>query len=147
MKKTFLLFTFSLLLSVTTWAQSPVGKWKTIDDETGKAKSIVEIYEKDGKIYGKITELLNREAGEDPDPKCDKCPSKDDRYNKRVIGMEILRDMEKDGDEWEDGKILDPKKGKVYDCKIWIDENDKDVLNVRGYVAFFFRTQKWYRVK
>lgn len=147
MKKTLLFFAFSLCLIATTWAQSPVGQWKTIDDETGKAKSIVEIYEKDGKLYGKIVKLLNRGADEDQDPVCDKCPSKDDRYNKKVIGMEILRDMEKDGDEWEDGSILDPKKGKVYDCKLWIDPENSDILKLRGYVAFFFRTQNWHRVK
>ena len=147
MKKTILLLAFLLVTVATTWAQSPVGTWKTIDDETNKAKSYVEIYEKNGKLYGKIVKLLNRGPEEDPDPVCDKCPTKDDRYNKKVIGMEILRDMEKDDDEWEDGKILDPKKGKIYDCKLWLDEDDNDVLHVRGYVAFFFRTQKWYRVK
>jgi len=147
MKKTLLLFAFSLLLTATTWAQSPIGQWKTIDDETGKAKSIVEIYEKDGKLYGKIVKLLNRGADEDQNPSCDKCSNKDDRKDKKIIGMEIIRDMEKDDDEWEDGTILDPKKGKVYDCKLWVDEDDNDVLLVRGYVAFIYRTQKWYRVK
>lgn len=147
MKKTLLLFAFSLLLTATTWAQSPVGQWKTIDDETGKTKSIVEIYEKDGKLYGKIVKLLNRGADEDPDPSCDKCSNKDDRKGKKIIGMEIIRDMEKDDDEWEDGTILDPKKGKVYDCKLWVDEDDSNILRVRGYVAFIFRTQTWHRVK
>ncbi|MGB0521367.1 MAG: DUF2147 domain-containing protein [Flammeovirgaceae bacterium] len=147
MKQTLLLIAFSLFITVGAWAQSPVGQWKTIDDETGKERSIVEIYEKNGKLYGKIVKLLNRGADEDPDPVCDKCPNKDDRKDQKVIGMEILREMAKDGDEWEDGTILDPEKGKVYDCKLWIDPANKDILKLRGYVAFFFRTQDWHRVK
>ena len=54
--------------------------------------------------------------------------------------MEIIREMEKDGDEWEDGTILDPKSGKIYDCEIW---RDGEELKVRGYIAFLYRTQTW----
>ena len=139
MMKTILILIFSFI-GLNAYAQnSVVGKWKTIDDETGKPKSIVELYEKDGKLFGKIVKLF-REPNEDQDPKCDKCP--DDRKNKKVIGMEIIREMEKDGNEWTDGTILDPKKGKIYDCKLWL-ENGK--LQVRGYIAFLFRTQTWHR--
>lgn len=123
-------------------AQSIFGKWKTIDDETGEAKSIVEIYEKEGKAYGKIIQLF-REPQLDQDPSCSKCP--DERKNQKVIGMEIIRDLELDDDEWEDGTILDPKTGKVYDCKLWVDEDNPNKLQVRGYVAIFFRTQTWLR--
>lgn len=139
MKSTYC-FLFSLILTIFTtygFTQDVFGKWKTIDDETGKAKSVVEIYEKDGKAYGKIIKLF-REPNEEQDPYCDKC--EDDRKDQRIIGMEIIRDMEKDDDEWEDGTILDPKKGTVYDCKIWVEDGK---LQVRGYVAFFFRTQTW----
>lgn len=137
---------FSILLFVSTGlaAQSVTGKWKSIDDETKKAKSIVEIYEQNGKLYGKILELF-REPDEDPDPICDLCEEEDDRKDQKVRGMVIIREMEKDDDEWEDGTILDPKNGKVYDCKLWVDEDDPNKLNVRGYIAFFFRTQIWLR--
>ena len=125
-------------MSFSLSAQSDiVGKWKTIDDETGKPKSIVEIYEKDGKAYGKIVKLF-RGPNEEQDPVCTECD--DDRKNKKIIGMEIIRGMEKDGDEWEDGTILDPKNGKIYDCEIW---REGDELKVRGYIAFLFRTQTW----
>lgn len=125
-------------------AQSVIGNWKSIDDETGRPKSIVEIFEKEGKLYGKIIKLY-REEGEDPDPICDDC--EDDRKDQKVLGMEIIRDMEKDDDEWDDGTICDPKDGKVYDCKLWVDEDDPNKLNVRGYIAFFYRTQYWVRIK
>ena len=132
-----LLFTLSII-SLSLDAQDIFGKWKTIDDNTGKARSIVEITQKDGKAYGKILKLF-REPGEELDPICDDCT--DYRKDKKVIGMTIITDMEQDGDEWEDGEILDPENGKVYDCKLWLEDGK---LKVRGYVAFFFRTQTWY---
>lgn len=135
------LFALAILMVFATQAQaqSVLGKWKTIDDETGKPKSIVEIYEQNGKVYGKIIKLF-REPKEDQDPICDKC--EDHRKNKKIIGMVIMTDMEKDGDGYEDGKILDAKKGKIYSCKIWLEGGK---LMVRGYVGFFYRTQTWVR--
>jgi len=133
-----------MLITVSINAQSVIGKWKTIDDETGKEKSIVEIYQKGDMVYGKILSLLNREPG-DEDPLCDKCT--DDRKNQHIVGMEIIRSMEKDDDKYEDGTILDPNNGKIYDCKIWLDEDNSKILKVRGYIAFFYRTQTWYKVE
>ena len=131
------LFLISVLFVSSTNAQSIVGKWKTIDDETGKEKSIVEIFMKDGKAYGKITKLF-RTPDEEQDPICDLC--EDHRKDKKIIGMTIITDMEKDDDEWDDGEILDPNNGKIYDCKLWVEDGN---LQVRGYIAFFFRTQTW----
>ena len=139
MKKFLLLLTLSVF-GFHGQSQSIFGKWKTIDDETHKPKSIVEIYSKDGKAYGKIIELF-RGPDEDPDPLCDECT--DHRKDQKVIGMVIINEMEQDDDEWDDGEILDPNNGKVYDCKIW---REGDKLMVRGYVAFFFRTQTWLKV-
>ena len=144
MKNSIIIAIIFLFFSTGIVGQSVTGKWKSIDDETKKAKSIVEIYEQNGKLYGKILELY-REPDEDPDPICDECDEDDDRYNQKVVGMEIIRAMEKDDDEWDDGTILDPENGKVYDCKLWVDEDDPNILNVRGYIAFFFRTQTWLR--
>lgn len=134
-----------LFLASTAWAQSPIGIWKTIDDETNKPKSLVEIFEKDGKLHGKVIKLF-RGPDEDPDPVCDKCDEDDPRYNKKVIGMEILKGLEKDSDtEWEDGKILDPKNGSVYSCYIELVEPNK--LKLRGFigVSLLGRTQYWHR--
>lgn len=140
-----LIFLFAtLLMGATAWSQSVVGKWKTIDDETGKVKSIVEIFERDGKMYGKVVKLF-RGPDEDQNPMCDEC--KDDRKDQPILGMEILRGLEKDGDEWEDGTICDPKNGKIYDCKLWVDKDDPNVLHVRGYLYFIYRTQDWMRVE
>ena len=111
-----------------------VGSWKTIDDETGDAKSIVKIYEVEGKLYGRIDRLLK-----DPGILCDKCEG--DEHNKPVQGMIIMWGMKSDGDgEWSGGKIFDPSKGKTYRCSIWL-KNGK--LQVRGHLGPFFRTQTW----
>jgi len=139
-KQTTLLF-IAIIFSSILSAQAVTGKWKTIDDETGDAKSIVEIYMKDGKAYGKIIKLF-RKPTEDQNPTCTKCS--DYRKGQKIIGMTIITALEQDDDEWEDGEILDPNNGKIYDCKIWVEDGE---LQVRGYVAFFFRTQTWKRVK
>jgi uncharacterized protein (DUF2147 family) len=130
---------FFLFITFSVVGQGMVGKWKTIDDETNEPKSIVEIAEKNGKYYGKIIKLF-RAPGEDPDPICEECDSEDDRYRKKIIGMEILKDMMKSGMEYSEGNILDPNNGKIYSCKIWLEGNN---LKLRGYWGPFFRTQTW----
>lgn len=125
-------------------AQDVTGKWKTIDDETGEPRSIVEIYEKNGKVFGKVVKLL-LPPGDDPDPACIECDPDDDRYQRKVIGMEIMRDMARAGDgSYDGGDILDPKNGKVYRCKIWLEGND---LKLRGYWGPFYRTQTWLKAQ
>ncbi|WP_461532824.1 DUF2147 domain-containing protein [Sinomicrobium sp.] len=135
---------FAVLCMCTVFsvsAQSVFGKWKTIDDETGQEKSIVEIYEEDGKVYGKVVEILNKDR---QDARCDKC--KGEKKDQPILNMIIIDGLKKDGNEYSGGTILDPNKGKEYKCKIWVDEEDQGKLNVRGYVAFLFRTQNWFRV-
>ncbi|MBP6180806.1 DUF2147 domain-containing protein [Flavobacterium sp.] len=122
--------------------QTVIGKWKTIDDETGKAKSIVEIYEKSGKIYGKVIEILEEEHRKKV---CSNCSGED--KNKLILGMIIIKGLTKEGNEYTRGKILDPKNGKLYKCYITLESKDK--LKVRGFIgiSLFGRTQYWYRAK
>ncbi len=120
-------------------AQNILGKWKTFDDRTGEARSTVAFYEKDGKIYGNIIGLAK---AEDAQKTCTQCT--DDRKDKPIVGLEIVRNMVKKGTLWQSGTILDPEDGKAYDCKIWLEEGK---LKVRGYVGFFYRTQTWERMK
>ncbi len=139
------LFSFCFVLSAYGQEASIVGKWKTIDDDTNEPKSIVQIYEKDGKFFGKIIKLF-RKPGEDPDPKCTSCDKNDPRHNQPIIGMEIVQNLKKSGDEYTHGTILDPAEdsGDTYTCKMWLEDGN---LMVRGYIAFFFRTQTWHRVE
>jgi uncharacterized protein (DUF2147 family) len=123
------------------------GTWKTIADEgedKGKAKSHLEIFEKDGAYFARISKLLL----EPQDKVCDKCPG--DLKGKPLVGMVIMSDMKKTGnvdsdfgEEYAGGKIMDPENGKSYRCKIWVKG---DILTVRGYLAIFHRTQNWFRV-
>lgn len=123
---------------------SPVGRWTTIDDDTHRPKAIVRIWEEGGRIHGRIEKLF-RQPGEDPDPTCDKCEGP--RKGQRVIGMVILRDLERDGDEWSGGRILDPENGKEYKCYIEVMDGGRR-LKVRGFIGFSLlgRTQYWERV-
>lgn len=137
MKKLLLTFVLSLF-GVMTFAQIE-GKWKTIDDETKQAKSIVEIYKRGDQYYGKVYQLLIKPAN----PNCTEC--KDDRKNKPILGLEIIRGLKKDSNEFTDGTITDPKTGKTYKCTI---KREGDKLNVRGYlgISAFGRTQTWQKV-
>lgn len=139
-KVTFLSAMALLFMAAQAFGQSSIfGKWKTIDDETGKAKSIVEIYEKNGEAFGKVVKILDESK---QDIVCSACDEDDPRKGQKVLGMEILKHMEKDGDEWTNGRILDPNNGSEYKCTIWL-ENGK--LHVRGYIGFSLigRTQVW----
>jgi uncharacterized protein (DUF2147 family) len=137
MKK--LLATFVLsLFSVMSFAQIE-GKWKTIDDETGKPKSIVEVFKKsDGKYYGKIVQLLIKPENNN----CVKC--KDDRKNKPLLGLEIIRGLSKDGNEFGGGTITNPKDGKSYKTEIVRESN---TLKVKALVmGIAMKTQTWHKV-
>jgi uncharacterized protein (DUF2147 family) len=141
-KKTFSSIALFFLAILFAQSQTVIGKWKTVDDETGKAKSIVEVYEKSGKIYGKVVEILEEENKKKV---CSNCSGND--KNKPILGMIIIKGLSKKGSEYTDGKILDPKNGKLYKCFITLESKDK--LKVRGYIGISLlgRTQYWYRVK
>ncbi|MCU0357233.1 MAG: DUF2147 domain-containing protein [Cyclobacteriaceae bacterium] len=136
----FVCFVALLFIGSAIYAQASVhGRWKSVDDKTGEAKSIVEIFERNGKTYGRIVSLLITEK-DDPDPVCKQCAKDDARYNQKILGMEIIRDLRKSGKEYVEGTILDPEVGKVYRCKIWLEA---DELKVRGYLGPLWRTQTW----
>lgn len=149
-----LLFSTSLIGQISINGKSCQGTWKTVDDESGRTKSHVKIYEKGGKFYGEIVKLLDpeslKESGVDTFEEiiCDKCPEGKGK-GKPVLGLKIIWNMEKQSDRWASGEIMDPKNGKVYGCSMWLDEEDKkgNTLKVRGWLAFFYRTQTWYRVE
>ncbi len=130
----------SILLMITIGAHSQIsGRWTTIDDNSGQPRSVVEITERAGKYFGKIITIYPRQD-EDPDPVCFQCGTEDPRFNQKIIGMEILKDLMKAGNEFGNGHILDPENGKIYRCKLWVEGK---VLKVRGYWGPLFRTQTW----
>ena len=120
---------------------SPVGVWKTIDDKTGQAKSLVQITESGGRLHGRVTRIFNPSK---PNPTCDKCEG--DKKGQPITGMEILWGLKQDGDVWSGGRVLDPQNGKVYDAKLSLSDNGNK-LNLRGFIGFSLlgRTQTWLR--
>lgn len=131
-----------MVLSTEAFSQSVLGRWKSIDEESGEETSVVEIFQKGEKLYGKIIRIFPKQ-GEEPDPVCKKCDEDDSRYMRKIVGMEIIRNMKPDGQEYNDGDILDPKIGRVYKCKLWLEG---ETLKVRGYWGPFYRTQTWKKV-
>lgn len=137
------LFIFSIALIVNLSAQnSAIGVWKTIDDNTGEAKSYVEVFEEGGKLHGKVVKLLISP----PDKICDKCTG--DKKGKKLMGMRILEDLAPYQNYWKKGTIMDPETGKVYGCSIWLEEGKANELKVRGkHWSGLYRTQTWYKVE
>ena len=131
-----------LLLFQISFSQTIFGKWKTIDDESGKEKGVVEIFEHKGKVYGKIIEIFEQNKKH---LKCEKCDGDD--KNKPILGLVIIKGLTKNEAIYDGGKIVDPKNGKRYHCKITLDGKDK--LIVRGYIGIplFGRSQTWIRQK
>jgi uncharacterized protein (DUF2147 family) len=129
-----------LLFPALCFAASPVGLWKTIDDKTGKEKSLVRITESGGVLSGSIEKLLDPNVKKDA--VCDECT--DERKGKPLAGLNIIRGLKQssDGEIWEDGNILDPKNGKVYKARIKVTDGGKK-LELRGYLGPFYRTQVW----
>ena len=126
-------------------SDGPAGRWATVNDSTGKADSVVAIWEENGMFYGRVEKLIDPDP-KDPDPACAKCEG--DLKNKPVQGMRILWDLKRSGEGWSGGTILDPNNGKTYRCSLSLAEGGKK-LKVRGYLGFslFGRTETWIREK
>ena len=128
--KKFLTILACLILSSNVCAKDDItGFWTTVDDETGDKKSVVQIYEYNGKYYGRVVNLYNNKDAVAQLPQSPK-----------IMGLDIIWNLSEDGNKYTGGHILDPKKGKVYGCEIW---RDKDKLIVRGKIAFLGRNQIW----
>jgi uncharacterized protein (DUF2147 family) len=122
---------------------SPVGLWKSIDDQTNRPKALIRITESNGELRGRIEKLF-RDPGEDQNPRC--IPCKGELKDQPVIGMTIIKGMRQEGAEYTGGQILDPENGKVYKSRMSLEDNGKK-LNVRGYIGvpMLGRTQIWLR--
>ena len=128
--------TFLFLSYVALGQDEALGKWITVDDKTGVKKSVVEVYEKDGKYYGEVVKMIYR----DSTMRCTRCLG--DLKDRTVIGMNIISGMKynKRNRNFSKGTLLNPESGKIYKSEMWV-ENDK--LMVRGYLMIFYRTQAW----
>ncbi|PQJ15411.1 DUF2147 domain-containing protein [Aureicoccus marinus] len=128
-----------LLISANSFGQTILGQWETTDDKTGEKKALIEIYQKGDQYFAKILDSYISEEGK----LCDRC--KGSKKNQPIQGLVIIEGLEKDGDEFNGGTILDPENGKTYKC--YLELVDKSKLKVRGYlgVSLLGRTQYWTR--
>src|SRR5262245_5658999 len=134
-----MLLTSALLIGTTAMgADSVVGKWKTVDDKTGKVMSDVEIYDQGGKLFGKIVGLTEPDDPQGKPKTCTKCTGAD--KDQPIVGLVIIKDLSLSGDRYKGGTITDPEDGKIYRAELWTEESK---LKVRGYLGPFYKTQTW----
>ncbi len=126
-----------LCSSILTNAQNDfLGKWLAQDKD-----GIVEIYQNGEKYHGKVVKLIP-ETDENGQPFLDaKNPDKKKR-NTPLLGMLTFFDFKYEEGILKSGKLYDPKSGKTYRGKLWIEDGK---LKVRGYLGFFYETQTWTR--
>jgi uncharacterized protein (DUF2147 family) len=132
-----------LLATVPAWASgpSPAGNWRTFDDKTGRERGLVHIDEANGVVTGRVVSTVDpAEAAH----VCDKCD--DDRRGKPLIGLEIIRGMQPDGEGWSGGRVLDPETGGIYRGKMHLEDGGSRLV-LRGYlgISLFGRSQTWIR--
>ncbi len=144
MNKAYIAIFFAAYCGLAGAQMTPVGLWHTVDDKTGEIKSEVRIVENGGVLTGSITKLLAKDAKQDA--VCEECT--DDRKDKPVLGMQIIRGVKKnpDRDMWDGGRVLDPQNGKTYAARLTPIEGGAK-LEMRGSIGPFGRTQTWTRVK
>ncbi|MEZ4803275.1 MAG: DUF2147 domain-containing protein [Gelidibacter sp.] len=135
--KTLLIFLF---ISVTVNAQSVFGKWKTFNSD-GEFRSIVEVFEKDGYVNGRIVRIAVESKRNNL---CTECKGKD--KNQKIEGLVLMKKFVWDEDAYVNGTITNPDDGKVYRAKFWLDEENPNILRVRGYIGFFYKTMEWRRI-
>lgn len=129
------------LLAAPAFAQdSVIGLWKNVESDK---ETLIRVYEEGGKVMGKVEKVLRNNV-EDTAARCTKC--KDEIKDKPMAGLQLIWDMEMDGNRWSGGKLLDPESGRIVNCRLETAEGGK-VLKVRGSVAFLSRTQTWTRAE
>ncbi len=141
MKKTLLTLVL-VVVAISVNAQSIFGKWHSTNENTGEVDSVIEVYKKEGKAFAKVVEITDSSR---KDAVCEQC--EDENKNKPILGLNILTGLEKDGEEWSGGNILDPRNGKTYKCYIKLIKPNK--LKIRGYIGLtlFGKTAYWERAE
>ncbi|VVM05382.1 hypothetical protein MAMC_00524 [Methylacidimicrobium cyclopophantes] len=125
-------------------ARSIAGRWKTVDDRTGRLHAVVRIVEQPGGFEGYVERILQILPGDDPSGLCVRCEGR--WKDQPVLGMKILWGLRREGEEYVGGRILDPNDGKIYSCKAKLLEGGEK-LQIRGFlgISLLGRTVVWLR--
>ena len=120
---------------------SPAGRWKTIDGATGKAKSIIQIREENGRLYGAIETIFDPPV---PNPTCYLCSGA--KKDQPLVGLQVLWGFHFEAGQWSGGQVLDPESGKIYRASLELEEGGNE-LRLHGYIGIplFGRTEYWLR--
>jgi len=123
---------------------SAAGLWQALDKDSGQPTGWFLIRDRDGVYEGLIVRMY-LQPGERNDVVCDRC--NDDRHNKPWLGLDIIRGMKRDGLNYNDGTILDPRYGQIYSAKMTLAP-DGQTLVVRGYlgISLLGQDQNWTRL-
>ena len=129
-----------LAFSTVVLADDVIGFWKTISDKTGKAESIIAVYQYQGKYYGRIIATFDKNGKVDDSIEAPKDRAPGVVGNPFYSGLDIIWDLKPEGSKYSKGKIMDPEQGKIYNAEMWTNKGN---LVVRGEIWLFGENQTW----
>ncbi len=143
-QKFFLSGVFILITTVSFAQSSAVGVWQSVDGKTGQANSHIEIYESNGKYYGKIIKILDNHYGENA--VCVNCSGT--KKNKPILGLVIIEHASLSNGVYSNATVISPNSGSEYSLKFWVDKSNPNKLMLRGYkgISVFGQSPVWTRV-
>jgi Uncharacterized protein conserved in bacteria (DUF2147) len=134
---------FAAALSARAAEPTAAGLWQKVEDGR-PVVWVLMVDRRDGMFEGIIAKTFPK-PGETPTEACSKCT--DDRKNAPVLGISFIRNMKRNGLEYEGGNILDPRDGEVWKAKMTVSPDGQELI-LRGYVLtpMLGKNETWHRL-